>query len=138
MSESASGVGPPAAGAAISHRHRLRVFGLAMIAAAVCSPALARSPYDGAWSVLIVTRSGTCQPSSRFGVEIVNGRVLGPGGGASVHGQVSRGGAVSVSVQSQGQSANGYGRLGGSSGSGRWRGRGSAGLCAGTWMAQRG
>lgn len=136
MSESASD--PRLTAPAPGRRHRLRLFVLAMLASAACTPALARSPYDGAWSVQIVTRSGSCQPSSRFGVQIVDGRVLGPGGGASVRGQVSRAGAVSVVVQSQGQSASGYGRLGGRSGTGRWRGRGTAGLCAGTWMAQRG
>jgi hypothetical protein len=119
-------------------RRSLRLFALVAIAAAVSAPALARTPYDGAWSVLIVTRSGACEPSSRFGVEIVNGRVIGPGGsGAAVRGQVSRAGAVSVSVRAQGQWASGYGRLGGSRGGGRWRGQSSSGSCAGTWVAQR-
>jgi len=121
-------------------RGRLAVtlFALAAIAVAASAPALAASPYDGAWSVQIMTRSGDCEPSSRFGVQIVNGRVTGPGeGGASVRGQVSRAGAVSVSVQAQGQSASGYGRLGGNRGSGRWRGQGARGSCAGSWVAQR-
>jgi len=116
----------------------LGLFAVAAIAAAASVPVLARTPYDGAWSVLIVTRSGACEPNSRFRVEIVNGRVIGPGGsGVAVQGQVSRAGAVSVSVRSQGQWASGYGRLGGSRGGGRWRGQGSSGSCAGSWVAQR-
>jgi hypothetical protein len=119
-------------------RHSLRLFVLAVIASAASTPVLARTPYDGNWSVLIVTRSGACQPTVRYGVEIVNGRVMGPvGSGAALRGQVSRTGAVSVSLQAQGQWASGYGRLGGSRGSGRWRGQGTVGSCAGTWVAQR-
>jgi hypothetical protein len=121
-----------------SGRHSLKLFVLAVVASATSAPVLARTPYDGAWSVLITTRSGACEPASRFGVEIVNGRVIGPGGsGASVRGQVSRAGSVSVSVQAQGQWASGFGRLGGSRGGGRWRGQGSGGSCAGTWVALR-
>jgi hypothetical protein len=143
MSESANDAGPfaPNAGKPTCRkstgRHCLKLFVLAVIASAASAPALARSPYDGGWSVLIVTRSGACAPTSRYGVEIVNGRVIGPGGGAAVRGQVSRAGAVSVSVRAQGQWASGYGRLGGSRGSGRWRGQGTSGSCAGTWVAQR-
>ena len=121
-----------------SGRRSLKLFALAAIAAAASAPVLARTPFDGTWSVLIVTRSGACAPSSRFGVEIVNGRVTGPGGsGVAVRGQVSRAGAVSVSVRAQDQWASGYGRLGGSRGGGRWRGQGSGGSCAGSWVAQR-
>jgi hypothetical protein len=144
MSESATDTRPCALNAGnpacskLRGRHFLKLFVLAVIASAASAPALARTPYDGAWSVLIVTRSGACEPSSRFGVEIVNGRVMAPGGnGAAVQGQVSRAGAVSVSVRAQGQFASGYGRLGGSRGSGRWRGQGSRGSCAGSWVAQR-
>jgi hypothetical protein len=144
MSESATDARPfaPNAGklacSKSSGRHYLKLFVLAAIASAISAPVLARTPYDGSWSVVIVTRSGACEPTSRFGVEIVNGRVIGPGGsGAAVAGQVSRAGAVSVSVRAQGQWASGYGRLGGSGGSGRWRGQGTAGSCAGTWVAQR-
>jgi hypothetical protein len=143
MFESATDARPfaPKAGKPIgnkpSGRHCLKLFVLAVIASAASAPVLARTPYDGDWSVLIVTRSGACEPSSRFGVEIVNGRVIASGSGAAVRGQVSRAGAVSVSVRAQGQWASGYGRLGGSRGSGRWRGEGTSGSCVGTWVAQR-
>jgi hypothetical protein len=144
MSESATDARPfaPNAGKPACRKSRgrrsLKLFALAAIAAAVSAPVLARTPYDGTWSVLIVTRSGACEPSARFGVEIVNGRVIGPGGsGVDVRGQVSRAGAVSVSVRAQSQWASGYGRLGGSRGSGRWRGQSSSGSCAGSWVAQR-
>jgi hypothetical protein len=37
---------------------------------AIADPALARSPYDGAWSVTVMTRGGACEPTSRYGVQI--------------------------------------------------------------------
>jgi len=103
----------------------------------VADPAFARSPYDGAWSVTVMTRGGACQPVSRYGVQISNGAVIAGGGEAGVSGRVSPSGAVSVSVQAGGQFANGSGRLNQSRGSGVWRGQGSAGACSGTWVAQR-
>lgn len=119
-------------------RHFLKLFVLAVIASAASAPVLARTPYDGNWSVVIVTRSGACEPTTRYGLEIVNGTVIGPGGsGTEVQGRVSRAGTVSVSVRAQGQWASGSGRLGGSRGSGRWHGQGTSGSCAGTWAAQR-
>jgi hypothetical protein len=144
MSESATDArpfGPNAGKPACSKprgRRSLKLFVLALIASAASAPVSARTPFDGTWIVQIVTRSGTCEPSSRFDVEVINGRVVGPGGsGAAVGGRVSRAGAVSVSVRAQGQSASGYGRLGGSRGGGRWQGQGSRGSCAGSWVAQR-
>ena len=103
----------------------------------VADPALARSPYDGAWSVTVMTRGGACEPTSRYGVQISNGMVMAGDGGAAVQGRVSPGGAVSVSVQAGGQSASGSGHLNLARGSGVWRGQGSAGARQGTWVAQR-
>ncbi len=104
---------------------------------AIADPALARSPYDGAWSVTVMTRGGACEPTSRYGVQISNGMVMAGDGGAAVQGRVSPGGAVSVAVQAGGQSASGSGHLNRARGSGVWRGQGSAGACQGTWVAQR-
>jgi hypothetical protein len=70
--------------------------------------AYAARGFDGGWSVAISTRSGACDPQYRFGLQIINN-----------------------------QRANGQGRLSGAHGSGVWRGYGSAGTCAGTWVAQR-
>ena len=48
------------------------------------------APFDGPWSVLIVTRSGPCDQSYRFGVQIANGVVYYSGGGpVSVSGRVN-------------------------------------------------
>jgi hypothetical protein len=121
-------------------RSVFRAVGLATaIAAATVSFAATAyaGPFDGSWSVLIVTRSGGCDPSYRFGVTISNGVVYG-GGGASLSGRVSNNGAVSVAVSSSQGSARGSGRLSRNSGGGSWRGSGPTGACAGVWSASRG
>jgi hypothetical protein len=121
---------------------RLRGWLLAVILAPACAavagPAFARTVFDGAWSVLIITQSGTCDRAYRYGVQISNGRVL-PDGHAAVglQGQVARDGAIQVSVSAGNNRADGSGRLSGDRGSGLWRGQGSAGTCAGNWEAER-
>ncbi|HEY2527477.1 MAG TPA: hypothetical protein VGJ20_05900 [Xanthobacteraceae bacterium] len=104
----------------------------------IAAPAIARTPYDGDWSVMITTRGGACEPSVRYGVQIINGMVVSPAGGqAQVQGSVSSNGAVSVTVRAGGQSASGSGHLNSTRGGGVWRGQGNAGLCQGTWVAER-
>jgi hypothetical protein len=94
-------------------------------------------PFDGSWSVLIVTRRGACDPSFRTSVYVSNGIVTG-GGAASVSGRVSNAGAVSVCVSGGPGRACGSGRLRGNSGGGSWSGGGSQGHCSGSWSAARG
>jgi hypothetical protein len=94
-------------------------------------------PFDGSWSVLIVTRSGPCGESYRYGVTINNGVVY-SAGVASVHGRVTQNGSVNVSVSSAQGNARGSGKLSRNSGSGSWRGNGPSGTCSGSWSAQRG
>ena len=110
---------------------------LALACATVAGPAVAQSRFYGSWSVVIMTRGGACQSGLRYGVQIVNGQVIGGGGGADVRGRVSPGGQFAVSVSAGGQWASGSGHLNISSGGGVWRGQGNAGYCQGTWVAQR-
>jgi hypothetical protein len=99
--------------------------------------AVARTSYDGSWSVLIVTNSGTCERAYRYGVQINDGYVYGGGGAVDLQGRVARGGAVRVSVAAGEQRANGSGRLFRDHGGGLWRGQGPTGACAGRWQAER-
>jgi hypothetical protein len=102
------------------------------------SPSLARSSFDGAWSVVVVTRAGACTPTLRYPVAIANGIVTNGGNSpASVSGRVAPTGAVRVTVQSGDSWATGSGHLSTSGGSGVWRGQGSSGLCQGIWQAER-
>jgi hypothetical protein len=95
---------------------------------------IAPADFDGSWSVAIHTRSGACDPSYRFRVEIIDGNVVYEGQPA---GRVSRNGSVWVNISQGGQQAAGQGRLARDHGSGVWRGYGSAGTCAGAWQAER-
>jgi hypothetical protein len=106
--------------------------------AAVAGAAVARTVFDGTWSVLIVTNSGACDRAYRYGVQISNGNVIYDGGGPiNLQGRVAPNGAVRVSVSAGGQRADGSGRLSRDRGGGVWRGQGSTGACAGTWEAER-
>lgn len=111
---------------------------LASAAAGVASSAFASSPFDGNWSVVITTRVGACDPTSRFRLQITNGAVVNEAANdVDVRGKVSRDGVVNVSVHSGDASAVAFGRLSGETGSGTWKGHGSNGECTGTWVAER-
>ncbi len=103
-----------------------------LAAAAIASaPAMAQTPYDGLWSVTVVTKSGTCEPQTRSTLTITDGKVS--AAGADVSGSIGREGVVRVSIG--GAYANG--QLSGNSGSGKWNGA-SAGIpCSGRWEAAR-
>jgi hypothetical protein len=92
--------------------------------------------FDGPWTVLIITEAGSCDQGYSFPVQISGGRVT-SAGSANITGTVGRGGAVTVRVSQGGSSASGNGRLGATSGFGRWSGKGSAGTCSGRWQATR-
>lgn len=101
-------------------------------------PTFARSNFDGDWSVVIQTRGGACPPTLRYPVAITNGIVSNAGETpATVQGRVAPSGAVRVVVQSGGSWASGSGRLRATGGNGIWRGQGTAGVCEGTWQAER-
>jgi hypothetical protein len=100
--------------------------------------ALARDAYDGSWSVVINTQSGSCDPQYRFGVQIIDGNIVYEGGGGgNAQGRVGPNGGVWVNVSAAGNSAAGEGRLARETGAGTWRGQGPGGTCAGTWQAAR-
>ena len=103
----------------------------------MATAAVARSPYDGSWSVTFYTRSGVCDAASRSGVVIQNGFIYPETGGINFNGRVSSHGTVRASVSAGDQFASGSGRLGRSSGGGVWRGQSSRGACSGSWAAER-
>jgi hypothetical protein len=105
------------------------------LTAATSGIATARTAYDGAWSLSIVTQRGACDRYN-FPVQIANGNVTFPGL-VRAGGRVSPKGGVHVTVAAMGKTASGSGRLTLSSGSGRWSGRSGNDRCSGTWTAQR-
>ena len=93
--------------------------------------------YDGLWSVSIHTAYGPCDPTYRYPARIIGGRVTQAENDFSyqISGAVVASGAIGVTVYRGGQSATGYGRLRGSTGSGRWSAGGN--MCYGTCSAMR-
>jgi hypothetical protein len=107
-------------------------------AAPIERAAAAVNAFDGNWSVLILTQSGSCDRAYRYGVRISNGYIASDGGEAvNLQGRVAPNGAVRVGIAAGGQQASGEGRLSRAAGSGTWSGQGSAGSCAGVWQAER-
>ena len=102
---------------------------------ATASLAEARTPDDGRWSLTIHTTRGDCS-TYNFPVDITNGQVSVPNL-VRANGRVTPKGSVRVFVAAMGKSANGSGRLNGSSGSGRWTGKSGEDRCSGVWTAQR-
>jgi hypothetical protein len=107
-----------------------------MVAAAVAAglataPAGAQTPYDGLWNVTIVTKAGSCEPSTRSTLVVSDGKVSAPG--ADITGSIGREGLVRVSIG--GAYANG--QLSGNVGSGKWNGASAGVPCSGRWEASR-
>ena len=76
---------------------RLFIAAVALVAAYAPAPAAARTNFDGNWSVLIVTSSGPCDPSYRFGLSIRNGDIFYNGSApVNLNGRVSGNGSVRV------------------------------------------
>jgi hypothetical protein len=112
--------------------NRIGIFLASVVAAsAAAAPAIAQTPYDGLWSVTVVTKSGSCDAQTHSTLTITDGKVSAPG--ANVSGSIGREGLVRVSIG--GAFANG--QLSGNAGSGKWNGA-SAGIpCSGRWEASR-
>jgi hypothetical protein len=115
-------------------RTRIRVLFAASIFAAAglaAAHATANHPYDGSWSVTVMTKNGSCEPSTRSMLMVSEGRVS--AAGAAISGTIGREGLVRVSIN--GAYANG--QLSGNSGSGKWNGASAGVPCSGRWEASR-
>src|SRR6266436_3537971 len=121
-----------------SRRALRRIFVAALLTtAAVPAATRAAGGYDGIWTVLIITQAGNCDPAYSYPFRVSGGRIS-TAGAAEVSGSVGRGGSVMVRILAGGSVATGSGRLGSSTGAGRWSARLSGGNCSGTWQATRG
>ena len=114
--------------------------GLALVAVVFwLAPVSARNAnFDGNWSVLVITESGTCDAAYRYGVSVDNGAVHYRGeSGINVAGSVDEKGRVTVRIGRGQQSAQGTGQLSETSGSGTWSGSSPSSRCRGRWEAER-
>jgi hypothetical protein len=102
------------------------------------SKARAATSFDGGWTVVISTDSGTCDSTNRLSIDIREGALQYSGDfSVLVRGRVATNGLVQVRISSGNQRASGSGRLSANSGTGTWRGSSSASSCTGRWSAER-
>ncbi len=112
-----------------------------ILAAVAMSPADARpaqstTAFDGTWQLTFTTKSGACDASYDFNVNIANGAISHPML-VRFNGNVASNGAVRASVTVQDKSASGAGRLTATNGGGNWSGYSGAAKCSGSWVAHR-
>jgi hypothetical protein len=94
------------------------------------APAIAQTDYDGAWNVTVITRTGSCQPTTSYPLVVTDGNVS---GAADLSGSVGRNGMVRASLGG----AHANGQLSGDAGSGRWNSASAGMPCSGRWTATR-
>jgi hypothetical protein len=99
--------------------------------------ARAATPYDGTWSVSIITDNGDCDRGYRYALRIENGRVFYDNPSFDISGQVNPRGQVRVVVRAGSQEAIGNGRLSRDTGQGVWSGHSPTSQCSGHWEAER-
>jgi hypothetical protein len=107
--------------------------GLCLLALAATPAAASSEPFDGSWSVKIVTQKGTCDSGATVPIRVTNGSIASDLSIVKVSGQVASNGSLRVNVGHGLEQANGVGRLTDDAGSGTWKG----GLCSGTWTAAK-
>jgi hypothetical protein len=112
-------------------RHFCCTSALLMAASITATPLMAQTPYDGLWNVTVLTKTGSCEASSRYPLTVTDGKITAPG--ADVSGHVGREGTVKVSIGS----AYANGQLSGNTGSGKWNGASGGVPCSGRWEASR-
>jgi hypothetical protein len=94
------------------------------------APASAHTDYDGVWNVTVITKTGSCQPTTSYPLVVTDGNVS---GAADLSGSVGRNGVVRASLRG----AFASGQLSGNAGSGRWNSASAGMPCSGRWAATR-
>jgi hypothetical protein len=118
---------------------RWALFALILLAVPLLagSAVVARTPFDGSWSVSVITNAGSCDRGYRYRLQIENGQISYDDPAVQVSGQVTPRGQVQVIVRAGGQQAVGTGRMSRDYGEGQWSGQSAAGQCSGVWQAER-
>ena len=105
--------------------------------AALAKPA----PFDGAWSMMLVTTNGHCG-KIKIGMAVTGGRISATSGKFVMHkialaGRISASGATKINGVAGPRQAISTGRFTRSKGVGKWNGTGPSGVCSGVWTAVR-
>ena len=104
--------------------------------------ALAKAaPYDGGWTMVLVTTSGHCGVI-KMGMAVNGGHISATSGKFVMHkislaGLISGSGATKINGVAGPRQAIGTGHFTRAKGSGKWNGTGPSGVCSGYWVADR-
>lgn len=99
------------------------------------------APFDGPWSMTLVTTDGHCG-KIRIGLAVTNGRIQATSGKfvfrkIQLAGRISGNGQALINGVAGPREAQGTGRFVGARGQGKWSGTGPSGVCSGFWVANR-
>ena len=110
--------------------------GIVLASVPVATSATA-APFDGKWSVRLVTHSGACDSNYSQTIAIEDGQVraLASGDGPAISGGIGSDGTVALTIRRSIAQANANGRLTTKSGAGAWTL--SMLGCSGRWTATR-
>ena len=104
--------------------------------AMLAPPASAAQPFDGKWSVEVITEKGTCDQAYRWDIKVSDGRVVTtPDMPARATGSISPKGAISVNFSRGSDTMSAKGSASGDWASGAWTAV-SLG-CTGRFRAER-
>lgn len=114
---------------------------LGMLCLAPPAAAAPGSPYDGAWTMFVVTTNGHCG-TIKVGLAIAGGRISSTSGKfvfrkINLAGLIHRSGQTRINAVAGPRQAKGTGRFTRARGSGKWSGTGPSGVCSGVWTAVR-
>ena len=104
--------------------------------------ALAKAaPYDGSWTMQLVTTSGHCGVIN-MGVAVKGGLISATSGKFVFHkislaGRIAGSGATKINGVAGPRQAIGTGHFTKAKGKGKWNGTGPSGVCSGYWVAVR-
>lgn len=114
----------------------MRNLPILVLLAMPAASALAAQPFDGQWSVEVVTEKGSCDQAYRWNLSIREGHVVTtPDMPAQASGSVSPAGIVAVKFSRGGDSMTATGTASGGWANGKWASPTLA--CAGRWKAER-
>lgn len=120
----------------------LRAVALAAAFATISFAAFAKAaPYDGSWTMVLVTTSGHCG-TIKMGMAVKAGLISATSGKfvrhkISLAGRVASSGATKINGVAGPRQAIGVGQFTSAKGSGKWNGTGPSGVCSGYWVTNR-
>lgn len=96
---------------------------------------LPHNPFDGRWSVEVITDKGSCDRAYRWSIGVDSGRVTDIGGNvAKAAGGIDRGGRVAMTLTRNADVLTARGAVSGKWGQGTWVA--PTQQCAGRWRAE--